>query len=326
MNIFLLFDKKEKNSFLYTGLKAHYSNVFEIDNPKDSNIKTWMKGALQLLRMSDKNDILICWFDFQAVLCYWFSLLLFQKRNIIALNIMLKDKPTIKNKCVSYLYKKALTNKRFKATFATKEYANLCCGKLKIDIDKPILRDVYIPSIQAKKQQDNKRSVFVGGRNARDWKTAFAVAEKMQDVSFTFVLPPDEYDKYISKNYANVQFHKSVTLNEFISLQKESSITYLPLNTEIPAGLIVLYQSAQIHQMVVTSDTCTTRGYITNGFSGALVPLFSVDEAIKTIDYYLANIDKRNFCCDNLLSFLELECNQNKYIETIIELIELFPN
>lgn len=61
------------------------------------------------LRSARKNDILICWFDFQGVLCWWLSKLTFRKRNIVIVNIMLKDKTTLRNRVVSWLYKKVLT-------------------------------------------------------------------------------------------------------------------------------------------------------------------------------------------------------------------------
>ena len=326
--IYILFDRKIENSltsFLYPKLKELYNDVFMIDNPDDdASIKSWFKVSFKTLLMSKKNDIIICSFDFQAVIVYWLSLFLFQKRKIIAINIMLKDKPTMKNKFASFLYKKALKSKRFKATVATKEFADLCCDKLKIDNNMIILRDVFIDFLREEKCRDNVRSVFVGGSNGRDWETAFAVAEKMKDVSFTFVLTPGDYEKYISKNHTNVKLYKSVSFNEFIQLQKESSIAYLPLLTEAPSGLLVMFQAAQLRQMVITSDTCTTRGYIINNHSGALIPLFSVDEAIKTICYYLDNVDKRNFCCDNFLSFLKSECNQDKFTETVTKVIESF--
>jgi glycosyltransferase involved in cell wall biosynthesis len=324
--IYIIHDKKEHSNFIINGL-----NDLEIESKDlkytfvNINLLSWINGALYSIYQSKGNDILIFWFDFQAILCWLFSIILFRPRKIIALNILLKNKSTLKNKIVSVLYRKALNSSNLKATVTSKELPDILNRKLNSDIQFTLLHDVY--NIDKKHEisfADNGQTVFVGGLNGRDWDTAFNVAEKMQNVHFTFVCSSTIYDKFKLKNISNLDLYHSIPYDHFISLQSKCSITFLPLDTESPAGLIVLFQAVSLNKFVVTSDTFTTKEYILDGVSGSLVPLYDDGQCVDKLNYYLNNFEKRRAASLSLSDFLKTECSENKYIESLINVIKSF--
>lgn len=120
-----LFDNpedKEKVGFLFKEDKAGRTIIF---SPKDKKLfVTWTKGVKVTLAQTSENDTIVCWYDFQAILCYWFALLTFRHRKIVCVNLLLKDKNTLKNKVVSWFYKKALNSKHFVASVTSTEYGD----------------------------------------------------------------------------------------------------------------------------------------------------------------------------------------------------------
>lgn len=121
--IYLLFDNpndKKKVSFITATFS---SEVKETYSPKRNKlIVGWLLGCLKVLKLSQKDDTIVCWYDFQAVLCYWLAKISFNQRKIVCINLLLKDKSSMKNKVVSWLYKKALKSKHFVASVTSVEY------------------------------------------------------------------------------------------------------------------------------------------------------------------------------------------------------------
>jgi len=68
--IILIYDKNVRESKLYQSLKHDFGKVCLIYNKKnDASILNWLKGSFKAVFKAEKHDIIICWFDFQAVLC-----------------------------------------------------------------------------------------------------------------------------------------------------------------------------------------------------------------------------------------------------------------
>ena len=134
------------------------------------------------------------------------------------------------------------------------------------------------------------------------------------------VCPKGIYERFNHK-YVNVFLFCDLSVNEFIEIQKGCSITYLPLDTNAPAGLIVLYQAAALEKLVVISDTPVTRAYISED-RGCLVELFDSDSVIGKMRFFLDNPGIRKEKSVRLKSFLREFCSEEKYVETIENLIE----
>ena len=135
----------------------------------------WLKGCLSVIRCTKTNDIIFCWYDFQAVMLYWMCLLTGMRRRLCCLNLLLKKKDTALNRIVRSLYRKALISKNFHASVTSPYYGERLKQWLDIDFH-------YVDS------------VFVGGRNGRDWPFMLEVAQKMEHVNFLFMMEPNDYE------------------------------------------------------------------------------------------------------------------------------------
>lgn len=319
-NIFFLFDRKQEPSIIE---KMTDSNqVICVDNSRrNSCLTSWIDGCISVLRKSSKNDIIICWFDFQAVLCWWIAKLSFKRRNIICLNVMLKEKQTIKNKIASFMYKKALLDNRFNASVTSVEYGFTLNKRLNINKDYQLIRDVFLDTYNRLSNEliNYGRTVFCGGRNGRDWDLMFKIASKMEDVTFNFVMTKDIYKRYKDNVLSNINVLYDISNSDFELILSKSALVCLPLDTEAPAGLIVMFQAAGQGKMIITSNTCTTREYV-DETKGVLLRN-DVDLYVSAINNYLENPQLANDKADEFLNFLKLNCNESQLVDGIFSMI-----
>lgn len=319
--IYLLFDNpndKEKVSFITNSFSFE---IKEIYSPKwDKLIIGWIIGCLTILKLSKRNDTIVCWYDFQAVLCYWLAKLSFRQRKIVCINLLLKDKATAKNKFVAWLYKKALKSKYFVASVTSVEYGIHLKERLGINKELFLLHDVFHEDYQINASLDVcPNTVFCGGRNGRDWKFMIEVAKAMPHVLFHLVMPKVTYDEYQHELPSNVVAKYNLSMNDFMKEMCSCEIVALPLDTEAPAGLIVLFQSAANMKYIITTDTMTTREYLFNG-RGCLLPN-DVEVWKKAINEKLGNVKSNIIASEKLLNFLESECSERKFVEGVETMI-----
>lgn len=258
MATLILFD----NSDNYRFLEKNFDAVVYSPNSK-KKFFSWVKGVLLALKQSNEKDTIVCWFDFQAVLLFFFSKILFKSRKIICLNIMLKQKSTLKNKVVTILYKYALKSKNFKATVTSREYGFLLNKQFGKEYHYTLLRDVYHDYYESSfgKEEKVESSVFCGGRNGRDWDFLLRLAARMTDITFNVVVSKDVFCVLEKRASPNVSFFVDVPYEVFVRKMLQSKVVALPLKTEAPAGLIVLFQTIANELPFVVSRTATTQSY-----------------------------------------------------------------
>lgn len=320
--IYLLFDNpndKEKVSFITNSFSFE---IKEIYSPKwDKLIIGWIIGCLTILKLSKRNDTIVCWYDFQAVLCYWLAKLSFRQRKIVCINLLLKDKASTKNKVVAWLYKKALKSKHFVASVTSVEYGIHLKERLGIDKDLFLLHDVFHEDYKVNASLDVcPNTVFCGGRNGRDWKFMIEVAKAMPHVQFHLVMPKVTYDEYQHELPSNVVAKYNLSMDDFLKGMCSCELVALPLDTEAPAGLIVLFQAVANMKYIITTDTLTTREYLSDG-RGCLLPN-DVDVWKKAINEKLG-LDKSNIqASKKLLNFLQAECSEEKFVDGVETMIK----
>lgn len=265
---YILFDNDDPNNRFIDDL---FDKVI-VSPHKDRLIISWILGAVQALKISSKGDKIVCWYDFQAIILFWISVLTFRKRQIICLNILLKPKKSLKNKFVTYLYKIAFSSKRFYATVTSMKYGELINKMLQKDYKFYLLHDVYHDFYDIKYTgKVEHHTVFCGGRNGRDWDFMIKLAKEMPDVYFNIVVPQNVYEANIKWIPQNIRLKTNLIYRNFLIEMCKSEIVCLPLNTEAPAGLIVLFQSAANNKFIITTDTVTTSEYI-NASRGLAIP------------------------------------------------------
>lgn len=322
--IYLLFDNPgDKNAVSFISYKLQ-ERVIEVYSPKSNClIVGWIKGCLKMLRLSHRNDTIVCWYDFQAILCYWLSILLFKRRKIVCINILLKDKDSLRNKVVSWLYRKALNSKRVVASVTSTEYGTHLKERLGINKKLFLLHDVFHESYLYKREfHVIPNSVFCGGRNGRDWRFMIEVAKVMPHVQFHLVMPKVTYDEYQHELPSNVVARYNISMEDFMKEMCSCEIVALPLDTEAPAGLIVLFQAAANMKYIITTDTMTTREYLSDG-RGCLLPN-EVNVWSEAIDGKLGKVKLNAMASEKILNFLEAECSEEKFVEGVELMINKF--
>lgn len=316
-----LFDNPGDKSRLSFISKIAKREKKEVYSPKCSRlIVGWLKGCLSVLKQSHRNDMIVCWYDFQGVLCYWLSRLTFKRRKIVCINLLLKDKESMKNKVVAWLYKKALNSKYFVASVTSVEYGNHLKKRLGVDKDLILLHDVFHEDYKVNGGvKVHPNTVFCGGRNGRDWKFMIEVAKVMPHVLFHLVMPKVTYDEYQHELPSNVVAMYNISMEDFMKEMCSCEIVALPLDTEAPAGLIVLFQAAANMKYIITTDTMTTREYLSDG-RGCLLPN-DVEVWKKAINEKLGNVKSNIIASEKLLNFLESECSERKFVEGVETMI-----
>ena len=292
--VYLLLDNpsdSERLSFL-----SRHIHAKEVYSPVNKKLMVaWLKGAYRCLCLSEPDDCIVCWYDFQAVLFYFLELAFFKKkRKIVCLNILLKDKDTWKNKVVSYMYKVMLSDMNVMASVTSKEYGVHVRERLGINKELFLLHDVFYDSYTVKSAvRVNPNTVFCGGRNGKEYGSRL----------------PD-----------NVNGKSNLGVDDFMREMCSCEIVALPLDTEAPAGLIVLFQAAANKKYVITTDTMTTREYLSEG-RGCLIPN-DVRTWTKAIRDKLGRVDTNMEASEKLLKFLNKECSVNKYVEQVNKILD----
>lgn len=319
--IYLLFDNpgdKNRMSFIR---QLTTMVMKEIYSPKGKRlIAGWLHGCRSVLSQSHSGDVIVCWYDFQAVLCYWFAKLSFRQRKVVCINLLLKDKSSTKNKIVAWLYKKALKSKHFEASVTSVEYGIHLKERLGINKELFLLHDVFQDDYKVNAYLDIcPNTVFCGGRNGRDWRFMLEVAKVMPDIQFHLVMSKVTYDEYHDELPSNVVARYNISMEDFMKEMCSCEIVALPLDTEAPAGLIVLFQAAANMKYIITTDTMTTREYLSDG-RGCLLPN-DVDVWKKAINEKLGNVKSNIIASEKLLNFLESECSERKFVEGVETMI-----
>ena len=315
--IYLLFDNpgdKKRVSFIS---EQTSKKIKEVYSPKCKRLFIgWLKGCLTVLGLSHHNDTIVCWYDFQAVLCYWLAKLSFRQRKIVCINLLLKDKASAKNKVVAWLYKKALKGKLFVASVTSVEYGIHLKKRLGINKELFLLHDVFHEDYKVNASMNVcPNTVFCGGRNGRDWRFMIEVAKVMPHVQFHLVMPKVTYDKYQHELPSNVVARYNISMEDFMKEMCSCEIVALPLDTEAPAGLIVLFQAAANMKYIITTNTMTTREYLSDG-RGCLLPN-DVDVWKKVITERIGNEKGNKEASAKLLNFLQTECSEENFVDGV---------
>lgn len=281
----------------------------------------WLEGCMRVMRSSRKNDIIVCWFDFQAVICWWLCKLTFRRRQIVAINLMLKAKPTLKNLFASWLYRKALRSDTFHASYTSRYYYGWLKHYLGIDFTAVLIHDVYKLDYQVVTRGGDGDYVFSGGGNARDWQMLSEIAQVMPNIKFRFVMRSSDYAVWSCRMPQNVTLKHEIPECVFVTDISNAAVVAMPLKTDAPAGLIALFMAAANDKYILMSDNVTTREYLTPD-RGALVG-YDIREWTEAIDYAYKHRDECKEKAQNLHRFLETQCNEQVFLQNVCKLLEL---
>jgi glycosyltransferase involved in cell wall biosynthesis len=101
-----------------------------------------------------------------------------------------------------------------------------------------------------------------------------------------------------------------------------SGIIALPLNTEAPAGLIVLFTAGLMHKPVVSTNNITMREYITSGESGYLAGMGDHKALALRIRELHSDQELRKRIGENLFSKVAESGSPEVYIDKLISIVK----
>lgn len=319
--VYMLFDNpadKQNMAFLSKYETASIQQVYPAQ--KCNSIKEMLQTCKEMIKHSAQDDTIICWYDFMAVLCWWLCKVQFKTRKIVALNILLKDKDTAKNKLAKMLYKPMLKSKNVQATVTSRKYGEHLNKMLGIDKEYTLLHDIYHGGYGIDYKGDlTPQTVFCGGRNGRDWDFLIKLAQAMPKVTFNCVMPKNVFERYKESFVGNMVVKSDISEKEFLEFLCQSQLVVMPLDTQAPAGLIAFYQATANGKMSITTDTVTTQEYFSDG-RGVLCS-DNIEDWKERILYYLQHMNAANACAVKFKGFLERECSEEKYAEIILGML-----
>lgn len=323
MSVHLLLDTKGGYPFIADNLgeacKVHVSPEC------GSKYLTWLKGAIEVVKNSRKDDLIICVYDFQAVLCYIYLLLTLRRRKILAINVLLKDKNTLRNKLARWLYTLAFKSRNFVATVTSEEYGKWLRQVCGVNCDFPLLKDVCYESYKSigdyQSEYAGRPYVFCGGRNGRDWNFMLEVAKRTPDVSYKLVMPRCYFER-LGELPANVECQCDIDSDSFSRIMADASVIAMPLDTFAPAGLIVIFQSACLNKPIIVTSTMVTRAYLSDGRGFTLEN--DADVWVDTIRRLMANPNEARLAAGRLRNFVCEECSEKEYVSRIRQIIDAY--
>lgn len=285
--------------------------------------------SLKVLFGSKKNDVIVGYFDYIAIVCCIIGNALGFKRKYVGINILLQpEKMGLIARINKKLYKRALCAKNFKATVTSQEVGDHLNQYLGTNVYFYILHDHYKQAGIVKGVfQDQGRTIFCGGRNGRNWDLFFTVAKLMEDTHFTAIMSPRDYQNLSEeqRKIKNMKIYMDVTNDEFFNIQDSNSVIFLPLSTDAAAGLIVLFRAALNKQACVITNTSATREYVENGKSGVLIDKdIDAEQCAIILNDLLNNLNYRRDLCEKACEIIKSLAAPEVYISTIYSIIYSF--
>jgi len=311
---YMIFDNPLDKNVMEFISKSEYSIVTKYPEKKLSSVKEMWKYCKEILKMTKEDDTIIFWYDFLGILFWHLAKLKLKKRKVFVLNILLKNKKSLKNRFAKVLYKKALKGKDLKATVTSKDYGDYLNNFLHIKKNYYVLNDPC-HFTECKQNINDNNYVFCGGRNGRDWEFMTELAKEMPDYDFHFILGTSDAKDYQNSFSKNVQVRTEVSPSEFDEELMNASLVAMPLNTEAPAGLLAFYQAAYYGKMIITSNTVTTRGYFTND-SGVLCEK-DIEEWKTKIMTFMENKSERDRIGFNFQKYIMENCSEKEYLDKL---------
>lgn len=272
-------------------------------------------GAWNAVRKATKGDTIITYMSSAGVLCWWISVILFKKINIIATNLALKDDSSLQTRTMAMLYRIALNSKRFTLTVTSQQYGETMKKRLHSPKELPLLRDYgHYPGYKRDYEDKGKR-IFCGGNTQRDWMSCVNLAKQMPDWRFLLVGWKNEEQIQIPDNIKRIE---RLPFPQFMQAMRNSTIVYVPVKWNCPAGLIVMMEAAWEGKLIATSKNDITAEYISDEHGIADNNIEKVTQKLNELYHYPERCKKK---VSFMQEFLSTYCSAEIYSKNIAELI-----
>lgn len=253
----------------------------------------YLLQAYKVLSNSSKNEIIVCWNFTSAIAVGLINKIRRKHCKILGLNIIAPLKHGIVDKLRFMLFHSVMKEDNFFITVNSNEYVTDYCNRFKINPNKFFVLHDAISTDDTMDFNYRKSYIFSGGEAKRDWETMFKACEYCPDLKFVFIAREKFFDTKL-KVPENATLLFDLEEEVFYDYLKKSSLVVLPLQTKLPAGLIVLLRCAMFHKPVIVSRTPSTENYLEHNKSGFLINLNDYKDLSLKIKmlYYDSSLQK----------------------------------
>lgn len=277
--------------------------------------------SISTINKSKKDDIIICWLDVTALYLLILSSLFNSKRKIVAINIMFNQENNLINSIKRKMFYWMLNHNSIYPTVTSSELAKIYTELFQLkDKHFYLLHDCYGNDVDYRNTITNNNGyVFCGGSNGRDWSTLVEVASLLPDIPFVIVGPNKNV---LGEEYPdNIDFYYDIPYDQFKLLMADCSLLALPLNTEAPAGLIVMFSAGLLSKAVVTTDNVTMREYIKSGVNGVLVSKGDFEEFARKVNMLFFDSRQQEEYGHKLHKKIEELGSPDAYVKQVIKIV-----
>lgn len=313
MHIRILVDwKYDGKMSVEDALKSHGMNYNIYDIPdysmKDRTHKhriillymKYLKQACKVVSIASEKDLLIC-FNFTTSIAVGLVSKFKRKRcAILGINIIAPKRKGIVEKLRNMLFHHIMKSDNFFVTVNSKDYISDYSKRFNINQEKFfVLHDSIMNTDDSLPFLYRKSYVFCGGEAKRDWSTMLKACQAIPEIQFLFVARKKYFDKsLVIPPNATIIF--DVSEDEFYNYLKESSLVSIPLETRLPAGLIVILKCALYHKPLIVTRTPSVENYIEHNESGYLIEIKDHNDLSSKIEMLYHNPELQKLFSENL--------------------------
>lgn len=280
----------------------------------------YFRISLKSLVKSRRGDVIISFLDVMGLYVFLLSRILFREREIIVINIMFNDGSDFLTSIKRMLFRIMLKNSGVYPTVTSSELSAIYMELFNIpEKHFYLLHDCYGKQEIYENKPEECNYVFCGGTNGRDWQTLLKSAELLPDIRFVVVGP--QRNTLGDKIPRNVEYFFNIPYDDFQEMMLKCSILALPLNTEAPAGLIVLFSAGLMHKAVVSTNNYTLREYVTSGENGFLIEMGDHLRLAEKIRELNKDSLKRREFGDRLFKKIVELGSPDTFIDKVIEIV-----
>lgn len=254
--------------------KLHFSRLSKANFfSKIRLIYEIFKQVFFTLFKSKGNDVIICWYEKTGLIMNLFSILLGNRRKIIAMNWLSPYKGNV------FLHKLLASNTNAKIVLNSPESEQQWKFVLKSNKGAfYFIPDTYNSDLSFQPPKfPVKKYFFTGGMANRNWNLILNLAVINPHINFICVALKNDWDKKVQSSIPeNVQVFFNLSTKDYYDLMRRSFAVLLPLCNDNVSGLINITMSAQLGVPCIINETPSTRLY----YSGE-TKQFLIDDSIK---------------------------------------------
>lgn len=284
-------------------------------------------SSLNCILQSSRDDLIITWLDTMGVYAYLCSRLLFRRRKILILNLMIPYQVTFMSKIRDYFYRIALQDKDCYATVNNSVLSDIYNQNLNLSARSFFVLKDSINDIESIKEdyKPGENYVFFGGSAGRDFELMIEVARRLSNIPFVFVVKK-QYFPVVNELPKNISIYFDISIEEFNVRLSNCSLLALPIKVDTPAGILVIITAGLKAKLVISSNTISIREYINNNKNGILLDTSSIEEWCKCIDENFKNEIMKEKLGRTLQKDIQSIISHDAYLKNLLSIINSIDN